>query len=239
MLTERRAIRSATRLESRLPFELLATRASVFEIGQAVFSLERQLENHLSQRRLRQRIAELQLELGEARQNVERLSRQIEPLTSDDASGSAQQEYSLRRIEESIDMAQRYGVPLSCLLVGLRQSDGRAVPDALLARIAGRLKRCVRSTDLLTLFGKDQFLVLSPFHLAQVGCCAGGKRLFAQMTEREAEPGRDANRFGELRASHERASRSDGQGAGSPETSTSHWTPDGVSTDADLRVLLL
>lgn len=81
------------------------------------------------------------------------------------APAEAQLQYSVRRVEESMELSRRYGVPLSCLLLAVEPAPGSAEAEArtLIAQVPGQLKRNVRSTDLIAVFGADRFLVVSPF----------------------------------------------------------------------------
>lgn len=70
------------------------------------------------------------------------------------------------RAEESIAAAQRSGKPLALLFLDLdrfkfvNDTQGHEAGDQLLQEIAGRLRQCVRASDLVGRLGGDEFLVL-------------------------------------------------------------------------------
>ncbi len=181
VLVPRRSVARALRLERVTPLELLPSSPSQFDLRRAVASLEHLV--HLERRatELKGRLQVSEEDQRTAEERIHELTDQLRLLRREDTSPlTLQQEYSLRRIEESIEMARRYEVPLACLLVGIAIENGEEIPDAALARVAGRLKRCVRNTDLITLYGKDEFLVLSPF-TNRKAALALGRRLLAEV----------------------------------------------------------
>lgn len=70
------------------------------------------------------------------------------------------------RAEESIAAAHRSGKPLALLFLDLdrfkfvNDTQGHEAGDLLLQEIAGRLRQCVRASDLVGRLGGDEFLVL-------------------------------------------------------------------------------
>lgn len=70
------------------------------------------------------------------------------------------------RAEESIELARRAEQPLALLFLDLdrfkyvNDTQGHEAGDQLLQEIAGRLKQCVRGSDLVGRLGGDEFLVL-------------------------------------------------------------------------------
>lgn len=71
-----------------------------------------------------------------------------------------------QRAEESIEVARRNGQPLALLFLDLdrfkyvNDTQGHEAGDLLLQEIAGRLRQCVRASDLVGRLGGDEFLVL-------------------------------------------------------------------------------
>jgi diguanylate cyclase (GGDEF)-like protein len=176
--------------------EGLGPLAFVPEKSLTPFDVHRALRNLRTFQSLDRRIAELGFKLERAQEEVDRQQKKLDELSeeSDHFKGegelteSPKREYSLRRIDEAIHMAQRYEVPLACLLVGIdnhatiKEHLGASFAEAVLAQIAGRLRRSLRNTDLLTLFGNDEFLVLSPFTTSK-GAQALARRLCDRIEE--------------------------------------------------------
>ena len=71
-----------------------------------------------------------------------------------------------QRAEESIELARRNEQPLALLFLDLdrfkyvNDTQGHEAGDLLLQEIAGRLRQCVRASDLVGRLGGDEFLVL-------------------------------------------------------------------------------
>ena len=71
-----------------------------------------------------------------------------------------------QRAEESIELARRNQQPLALLFLDLdrfkyvNDTQGHEAGDLLLQEIAGRLRQCVRASDLVGRLGGDEFLVL-------------------------------------------------------------------------------
>lgn len=186
VVTPRRSIGRLARLDAAVPLESIpATTLTAFDLRRAVRGLDRFGELHRQLEELSERLQRAEETRAQSEHRIDELTTQLALLRDDDSKPTTRQEYSMRRIEESIEMARRYDVPLSCLLVGLHGAQGGELSDAVLARVAGRLKRCVRSTDLITLYGKDQFLVLSPF-TNRKAALALARRLLSEMSEQDA-----------------------------------------------------
>lgn len=101
-------------------------------------------------------------ELTEARMQLERQALH-DPLT-----GLANRHKFLERFNLECDRLQRYGHPLSLLVIDVdhfkRVNDryGHLVGDVVLKRVATLLETTVRSTDLVARFGGEEFIVLLP-----------------------------------------------------------------------------
>ena len=100
--------------------------------------------------------------LGRREDGVERESL-TDPLT-----GLGNRRHLESRLREELARTERYGSPLSVLLIdvdGLKQindSRGHAAGDDALRAVAATLEKNRRTTDLAARFGGDEFVVLAP-----------------------------------------------------------------------------
>jgi diguanylate cyclase (GGDEF)-like protein len=73
-----------------------------------------------------------------------------------------------RRLREEVVRAQRFGLPLSVLLVDvdrfkhINDTYGHRAGDLVLSSVAGRIAKTVRSTDIVARYGGDEILVIGP-----------------------------------------------------------------------------
>ncbi|MDD1621213.1 MAG: DUF484 family protein [Methylococcaceae bacterium] len=85
----------------------------------------------------------------------------VDPLT-----GVNNRRFLEQRIEEELDRSQRTRDPLSCLFLDIdffkRINDGFGHPvgDQVLARVAGVIKKQLRSNDVLSRYGGEEFVAL-------------------------------------------------------------------------------
>lgn len=94
---------------------------------------------------------------------------QIAALSATDAlTGLATRRVFEQRLTQEFARAQRYGLPLSLLLIDvdelkrINDRHGHAAGDAALRRVAAALARTLRSTDLGARWGGDEFAFLAP-----------------------------------------------------------------------------
>jgi diguanylate cyclase (GGDEF)-like protein len=72
-------------------------------------------------------------------------------------------------VDEAVRIARRYQTPVACVLIGIDHLDlfherfGLGFTDFVLVQVAHRLRRAIRSTDVLSRYGRDEFFLLSPF----------------------------------------------------------------------------
>lgn len=91
------------------------------------------------------------------------------------------------RLTQAINAAHRNGTKLAVLFIDLddfklvNDSWGHLVGDAVLKSVAGRLVNCLRSTDTVTRYGGDEFVILLP-EIAHVSDAARvAQKLFAEL----------------------------------------------------------
>jgi diguanylate cyclase (GGDEF)-like protein len=108
------------------------------------------------------------------RRRIEELSHQLAMLAVDDElTGLRNERFMLQRVDEAVRTARRYQTPVACLLVGIdefhlfHERFGPGFADFVLVQMAHRLRRAIRSTDVLSRYGRDEFFILSPFTTTQ------------------------------------------------------------------------
>jgi diguanylate cyclase (GGDEF)-like protein len=112
--------------------------------------------------RLRQTLRHRQLELQRARETVYELRLQ------DQLTGVRNRHSIVELLEHELARAQRLDLPLSLVIVDLDQFKqvnrdyGHQRGDALMRRVADRLRKSLRSIDGIGRYGGDEFLVVLP-----------------------------------------------------------------------------
>ena len=108
--------------------------------------------------RLREKIAQLQM----IQQKLKKQS------LSDDVTGIANRRHMVQRLGEEIKKAQRYGMPLSIVMLDIdrfkqiNDEFGYAVGDKVLRDVGQVIKRSVRDVDIVGRFSAEVFLVILP-----------------------------------------------------------------------------
>ena len=141
---------------------------------------------------------ELRLRDGEAerraaQRRLDDLSCQLALLAVDDElTGLRNEGYIAQRVEESVRLARRYEVPVAWVLIGVDdlagvgERFGESFADHVLVQAAHRPKRSVRSTDLLSRYGRQEFLLLAPLTTLQ-GAAVLAQRLLAAVAGEPVE----------------------------------------------------
>ena len=151
------------------------------EEGFTAFDLQRALVNLWTAQDLEERALDLLSRLHESersrlhlRRHLTQLSHQLALLEIDDElTGWRTAGSVLARMEEEVRRARAYRFPVACLLLsiddfqGIRRRFDSSFADFALVQIAHRLKRALRSSDLLARYGEHQFVMLSPFTTSQ------------------------------------------------------------------------
>jgi diguanylate cyclase (GGDEF)-like protein len=131
------------------------------------------------------------------RTNVDALrqseSRYMELSIKDDLTGLFNQRHFYHLLQVEIERAERYGRPLSLLLIDIddfkRFNDtyGHMEGDRVLERIGATIQQCVRRTDWAFRYGGEEFTVFMPETLGgQAGVVA--ERIRAEFREERFRP---------------------------------------------------
>jgi diguanylate cyclase (GGDEF)-like protein len=149
--------------------------------GFTAFDLNRALVNLAAASDLEERALDLLNRLHESehgrlhlRRRLQQLSHQLALLEVDDElTGWRSASSVLGRMEEESRRARLFQIPVACLLLeiddfqGIQQRFEPSFADFVLVQVAHRLKRALRSSDLLARYGEHHFVVLAPFTSSQ------------------------------------------------------------------------
>ena len=87
---------------------------------------------------------------------------------TDALTGMYNRRYLEQRIDEEVARARRYDYPLSCLFIDadhfkqINDCYGHSAGDQVLREISLRVQKCLRSSDIATRFGGEEFALLLP-----------------------------------------------------------------------------
>ena len=117
---------------------------------------------------VRDRLDLLRGRVGDLIDNAESFVRIEELSYTDNLTGLANQRYFLRRFDEEISRAQRYGRKLAFILFDLDElkatndTYGHLAGDAILKQLGEILRNSIRSIDVVARYGGDEFCVIMP-----------------------------------------------------------------------------
>jgi two-component system cell cycle response regulator len=99
----------------------------------------------------------------------ERLFREIERLAmTDQLTGLYNRRKLMESLEMEVERAQRYGRPLSLIMIdlddlkGINDTHGHAAGDKVLQLVAGAIKEQIRIVDVPARIGGDEFIIVLP-----------------------------------------------------------------------------
>jgi len=101
-------------------------------------------------------------------EGVRRIAELEQETVTDPLTGLFNRRYLDRRIEEEVARAERYGTPLSVVLLDLdhfkniNDSYGHDAGDQVLRRFAKTIRGALRESDFVARFGGEEFLVVAP-----------------------------------------------------------------------------
>ncbi len=110
---------------------------------------------------------------------------------TDELTGVDNRRAFMRRAEEELERARRYGLPAAMLMIdidhfkAINDSVGHAGGDEVLRSFASTARTVVRQSDLFGRVGGEEFAALLP-HTAREGAQAIGERLLQQVRQRPA-----------------------------------------------------
>lgn len=108
------------------------------------------------------RVKHMHDELADAKQRLETLA------IHDEMTGLHNFRYLRTRVDEEFKRAQRYDVPLTCVMLdvdhfkAINDTHGHDVGDQVLGEIAKRLQAGVREVDVVARYGGEEFLMVLP-----------------------------------------------------------------------------
>ena len=165
-------------------------RATARELAKFLDELFIEVQSHRL-RRINRQLTERNDALEEAKQNLERANARREELLAemkelartDELTGLANRRELMRRLEEEVGRARRYGSPLSFAILDLDRFKavndryGHQVGDRVLRRIGELLDERTRSPDMAGRYGGEEFGLVLPESTAEEAVALGERIL--------------------------------------------------------------
>lgn len=104
--------------------------------------------------------------LAQALQNAEQWETMRDQAMSDPLTGLLNKRGLMKRLEEEIDRAKRFGDHLGCVYIdlddfkGINDTLGHNVGDEIIASVGASIRNEIRGSDVPARFGGDEFVVL-------------------------------------------------------------------------------
>lgn len=130
------------------------------------------------------------LERAELFERIQKANERLEHLAiTDGLTGLFNHRCFRTRLEEEVERALRYRIPLSCMIFDvdnfkhLNDSYGHLQGDGILCEIAKRTLRTVRRSDIVARYGGEEFVVIMPQTAAE-GALSQGQRIREEIANR-------------------------------------------------------
>ena len=109
------------------------------------------------------------LERAQLLETVQLANARLEHLAVTDAlTGLYNRRFLQERIDQEVERAARYALPLSCLMLDVdnfkhvNDTWGHLTGDAVLRGISARMQGCIRRVDLIARYGGEEFVIILP-----------------------------------------------------------------------------
>ena len=123
------------------------------------------------------------LERAELFERIQKANERLEHLAiTDGLTGLFNHRCFRSRLDEEVERANRYKIPLSCMIFDvdnfkrINDSHGHLQGDSILCEIAKRTSRTVRRSDIVARYGGEEFVVIMPQTTAD-GALAQAERI--------------------------------------------------------------
>lgn len=101
---------------------------------------------------------------------------------TDGLTGMYNHRYFYNRLDEEFNIANRYNVPLSCIMIDIdffkviNDTYGHRKGDEILKELAAVIKKTIRKTDIAARYGGEEFVIILP-HTDEQGAYFQGERV--------------------------------------------------------------
>jgi diguanylate cyclase (GGDEF)-like protein len=132
-------------------------------------------------------------QVARALANRDRVRHLSEQVITDELTGAYNYRHLLKALRHEVERAQRFGHPLSILMLDVdhlkeyNEQHGHLRGSALLRDLAAELRAATRDIDVLAKYGGDEFLLILP-HTDKDGALVLAKRLCRRVEARAFTP---------------------------------------------------